>query len=94
VTRFDFLSGDPVTALREPGSIVLTETTADSIFGTERAFGKWVLLANVVAWPLAYAVMGQWLRDFAYRIHPGLPLFIVSGVLTMLIALATSSPNP
>jgi len=54
-----------------------------------REFGKWVLLANVIAWPLAFAVIGQGLRDFAYRVRPGLPLFIVSGVLSMLIALAT-----
>lgn len=68
---------------------VLGASVPGVVFLLCREFGKWVLLANVIAWPLAYAVMGQWLRDFAYRIHPGLPLFIVSGVLTMLIALAT-----
>ena len=39
---FDFplLQGDPATALREPYSIVLTETTARRLFGDENAFGK------------------------------------------------------
>jgi putative ABC transport system permease protein len=40
VFSFEFLSGDPSTALRDPGSIVLTERTARSIFGTEQALGK------------------------------------------------------
>ena len=39
---FDFplLQGDPATALREPYSIVLTETTARKLFGEENALGK------------------------------------------------------
>ncbi len=34
------LKGDPATALREPYSIVLTETSAKKLFGAEDAFGK------------------------------------------------------
>ncbi len=34
------LQGDPATALREPYSIVLTETTARKLFGEENALGK------------------------------------------------------
>ena len=38
-------------------------------------FGKLVLAANLVAWPIAYLAMRRWLQDFAYRIgHPGLEL--------------------
>ncbi len=40
IFSLDFLSGDPATALRDPGSIVLTERSARSIFGTEQALGK------------------------------------------------------
>ena len=37
---FPFLQGDPATALREPYSIVLTETTTRKLFGEENALGK------------------------------------------------------
>ena len=43
---FDFplLQGDPATALKEPYSIVLTETTARKLFGEENALGKSIRL--------------------------------------------------
>ena len=31
-------------------------------------FSRWVILANLIAWPIAYFVMAQWLQGFAYRI--------------------------
>ena len=32
-------------------------------------FAKLVLLANIIAWPVAYYAMNSWLQDFAYRIN-------------------------
>ncbi|MFH2107356.1 MAG: ABC transporter permease [Chrysiogenia bacterium] len=54
-------------------------------------FLKLVLLANLIAWPLAYFVMNRWLRDFAYRTSLGLELFLFSGVLALVIAMLTVS---
>jgi len=31
-------------------------------------FTKWVLIANFIAWPVAYFAMNQWLQNFAYRL--------------------------
>jgi len=52
-------------------------------------FAKLVLLANVVAWPVAYFTMNKWLGDFAYRIDLGIGIFAFAGTLALLIALLT-----
>jgi len=54
-------------------------------------FLKLVLLANLIAWPLAYWVMNRWLRSFAYRASLGIDLFLLSGLLAVCIALLTVS---
>ncbi|HTY36309.1 MAG TPA: FtsX-like permease family protein, partial [Bacteroidota bacterium] len=50
-----------------------------------------VVLANVVAWPVAYVVMNKWLQDFAYRIDIGVATFLIAGVASVLIAMLTVS---
>ena len=52
-------------------------------------FIRLVIIANVIAWPLAYYAMERWLQSFAYRIDMGLWSFIFSGGLALMIALAT-----
>jgi putative ABC transport system permease protein len=54
-----------------------------------KEFVKWVLIANVVAWPLAYYVMNNWLKNFAYRTNISLWVFAASGALALIIALLT-----
>jgi putative ABC transport system permease protein len=54
-------------------------------------FSKWVLLANLIAWPVAYFAMNKWLQDFAYRIDIGWWVFALAGGLALLIALLTVS---
>jgi len=56
-----------------------------------REFARWIVLANVIAWPLTYLVVRRWLQDFAYRapIHPG--VFVVSAAAALAIALITIS---
>ncbi len=54
-------------------------------------FLKSVLVANVLAWPLAYYVMSRWLRSFAYRIGIGWWVFPLGGLLSVLIAFLTVS---
>ena len=52
-------------------------------------FARWVLVANVIAWPLSYLVMRNWLRTFAYRINLGLEVFLLSGALACAVALVS-----
>jgi putative ABC transport system permease protein len=50
-----------------------------------------VLIALVVATPLAYFAMSQWLQLFSYRIDMSPAPFIASGVLALIIAFVTVS---
>jgi putative ABC transport system permease protein len=50
-----------------------------------------VLLANLVAWPLAHWLMSKWLGGFAYRTGIGWAVFAGTGALTILVALLTVS---
>ncbi len=54
-------------------------------------FIKLVIIANVIAWPLAYYAMERWLQTFAYRIDVGLWSLMLSGGLAVMIAMATVS---
>ena len=56
-----------------------------------REFAKWVLLANIIAWPVAYFIMNRWLENFAYRTKIGVGTFFLSSGLALVIALLTVS---
>ena len=48
-----------------------------------------VLLSNLIAWPAAYYFMNKWLQEFAYRIDISWWVFVLSGGLTLIIAMLT-----
>jgi len=52
-------------------------------------FSRMVLLANLIAWPLAWFGMSRWLANFAYRIDLTPLIFIGSGALALCIAWVT-----
>lgn len=54
-------------------------------------FTKWVLIANIIAWPVAWFAMNKWLQNFAYKVEIEIVLFIFAGLLSMVIALLTVS---
>jgi putative ABC transport system permease protein len=55
-------------------------------------FVRWVLAANLIAWPLAYYLMrNHWLANFPYRISPRIMSFLLAGAISILIALVTVS---
>ena len=54
-----------------------------------KEFTKWVIVANAVAWPLAYWTMKEWLTGFAYRAEMGLGIFLISGGLALVLAWIT-----
>ena len=43
---FQFIKGDPKTALNDAGSIIITESTAQKLFGGDDAIGKTIIQAN------------------------------------------------
>jgi hypothetical protein len=52
-----------------------------------REFFKWVVFANLIAWPVAYLVMSRWLQNFAHRAGLTPLIFLLSGVLSFAVAL-------
>jgi len=50
---------------------------------------RWVVLANLVAWPVAYWAVRSWLNDYPYRIKIGVEVFILSGLAASAIAVLT-----
>ena len=56
-----------------------------------KEFVKLVLLANFIAWPVAWLAMNRWLEDFAYLIELSIWPFISAGSLALLLALLTVS---
>jgi putative ABC transport system permease protein len=70
---------------------VLGASVSRVVILLSRDFSRWVILANVIAWPVAYIVMSRWLSRFAYRIDLSWWFFIISGMLALVIALMTVS---
>jgi putative ABC transport system permease protein len=68
---------------------VLGASVANVVGLLSTEFMKLVLVANIVAWPLAYIAMNQWLSNFAYRIDIGLWTFVLAGISALLVALLT-----
>jgi len=56
-----------------------------------KEFAKWVIVANLIAWPIAYFAMSKWLQGFAYRTGIQIWIFLLSSFLALLIALGTVS---
>lgn len=50
-----------------------------------------ILIANIIAWPLAWYFMNQWLNSFAYHIEMDGFLYLLAGVMAILLALITVS---
>ncbi|MFC2124065.1 ABC transporter permease [Bacteroidota bacterium] len=68
---------------------VFGSTNNEIIILVSKGFLKWVLLANIIAWPFAYIVIEGWLKGFPYRIPISIPIFIFSGIIVILVAIFT-----
>jgi len=56
-----------------------------------KEFTRWVLISNIVAWPVAYIVMQKWLEGFAYRVDISPLIFLCSGAVAFGVAVLTVS---
>ncbi len=81
------------TAERRTKEIGVRKTLGASIssivFLLSKEFTKWILIANGVAWPIAYLLMKNWLQNYAYRTSLSWWIFALSGVLALIIAILT-----
>ena len=75
---------------KEVGIRKVLGASVDSIvFTLIGDFLKWVALANIIAWPIAWYVINEWLQNFAYRINLSWWMFVLSGGIALLIAILT-----
>jgi putative ABC transport system permease protein len=70
---------------------VLGATIPEILIMLSKEFIKWVLIANLIAWPVVYLAMSSWLENFAYRINVKLEILIASALLAAAIAFITIS---
>lgn len=56
-----------------------------------KEFTRWVIVANIIAWPIAWYAMNNWLQNFAYHAKINWLAFIGAGIMALLIALFTVS---
>jgi putative ABC transport system permease protein len=51
-----------------------------------KEFSQWVLVANIIAWPLGWYAMQKWLANFAYHVDLGIAVFVFAGLLSLITA--------
>ena len=70
---------------------VLGASTSHLVMLLSREFILLVLLANLIAWPIAYYLMRDWLSGFAYQTDLNILPFIASAIMALIIAFGTVS---
>jgi putative ABC transport system permease protein len=82
-------------AERKVKEIGIRKVLGASVFNIVRMlsidFIKLVFIAFIIAVPLGYYIMDQWLENFAFKIELGYTIFILAGVFSFLIAWLTIS---
>jgi putative ABC transport system permease protein len=83
------------TAERSTKEIGIRKVLGASVPGImlffSKGYTKWVLLANLMAWPITWFAISKWLNHFAYRIELSIWTFCLSGLAALMIALLTVS---
>ena len=70
---------------------ILGASVNSIIFTLTGEFLKWIALANIIAWPLAWYAMNKWLENFAYHTEMSWWMFILAGGISLVIAMGTVS---
>ena len=70
---------------------VLGATVSNIVALLSKDFLQLIVIANVIAWPLAYYALHTWLGNFAYRIPISPWIFGMAGLAALVIALLTVS---
>lgn len=66
---------------------VLGASLMDILKLLNKGFALLVILANLIAWPIAYLILNSWLNEFAFRIEMPILPFVLSGVITLLLTI-------
>jgi len=68
---------------------VLGASSGGLIMLLVKDFTKWVLLANLIAWPVAWFAMNKWLQNYAFKTEMTTLPFIIAGLAALIIAIIT-----
>ncbi len=52
-------------------------------------FARWVFIANIIGWPVAYLFLSRWLDDFQYQASMPIWLFLNAALITFFVSIAT-----
>ena len=52
---------------------------------------RWVLLANLIACPIAWILMKKWMENFAYHIAVGIWIFALAAIVSIVVSVLTIS---
>lgn len=69
---------------------VLGASTPRIVWLLTRQYTLWILVANLIAWPIAWYAMNQWLQGFAYQAEIGWFIFAVSAIISLALTLCTA----
>ena len=70
---------------------ILGASVSSIILTLSKDFTKWIVIANLFAWPIGYFIMNKWLQNFAYKINMTIWPFLLAGLSALVIALSTVS---
>ena len=70
---------------------VLGASVSNIVLFLSKEFVMLVIIANIIAWPVAYYVMNTWLQNFAYRTNISIWTFVFSTAMALAVALFTIS---
>jgi len=68
---------------------VLGATVPKIAFILSKEILVWILISNIISWPIAYYLASKWLNNFSYRIDITLGIFLLSGLIAFIIAMLT-----
>ena len=80
-------------AERRTREIGIRKVMGSTAFGIVRIlvgkFTFWVVMSNIIAWPVAWLIIQRWLDNFAYKTETSILIFVLAGLFSLLIALMT-----
>ena len=68
---------------------VFGSSVSKIVFHLSKDLTRLVLMANMIAWPVAWYLLERWLQSFLYRTRMRFDIFVAAGAATLLIALVT-----
>jgi putative ABC transport system permease protein len=75
-----------VQKTREIGLRKVLGASVTNIFSVvTKEFTRNIVIANLIAWPISWYLMSEWLQNFSYRINLNLWMFLTAGIISIVI---------